>query len=111
MGLVLGADLHGVLLVGDPVSRARKYYEDGIDELVFYDITASSDKRDIMIEVVDRVASQVFIPFSVGGGLRSVEDAQKVLLAGAEKVNFNSAAVTNPGVISEASHNSSALFQ
>jgi cyclase len=89
--------------IGDPVERAKKYYEEGLDELVFYDITASSDKRDIMIDVVSNVASQVFIPFSVGGGLRSVEDGRKVLLAGAEKVNYNSAAVKNPQVIHDAS--------
>jgi imidazole glycerol-phosphate synthase subunit HisF len=89
--------------IGDPVIQAKKYYEDGLDELVFYDITASSDKRDIMIDVVSEVASQVFIPFSVGGGLRNVEDARKVLLAGAEKVNFNTAAVRNPQIIAEAS--------
>jgi len=89
--------------IGDPVERAKKYYEEGLDELVFYDITASSDKRDIMIDVVSRVAEQVFIPFSVGGGLRTVEDGRKVLLAGAEKVNYNSAAVKNPQVIAEAS--------
>lgn len=88
--------------IGDPVARARKYYADGLDELVFYDITASSDKRAIMLDVVSRVAEQVFIPFSVGGGLRSVEDCAKVLLAGAEKVNVNSAAVVNPGLIAEA---------
>jgi cyclase len=89
--------------IGDPVVRARKYYEDGLDELVFYDITASSDKRNIMLDVVSAVASQVFIPFSVGGGLRTVQDAQKVLLAGAEKVNYNTAAVENPRIIAEAS--------
>ena len=89
--------------IGDPVAAARNYYEQGLDELVFYDITASSDNRAIMIDVVSRVASQVFIPFSVGGGLRSVDDARKVLLAGAEKVNFNSAAVKNPAIISESS--------
>ncbi len=89
--------------IGDPVKTARKYYEEGLDELVFYDITASSDKRDIMIDVVSNVASQVFIPFSVGGGLRSVEDCSKVLLAGAEKINVNSAAVKNPKLISDAS--------
>lgn len=87
--------------IGDPVTAARKYYEDGIDELVFYDITASSDKRDIMIDVVNAVASQVFIPFSVGGGLRSVEDCTKVRLAGAEKVNLNTAAVSNPSLITQ----------
>lgn len=89
--------------IGDPVEKARKYYEEGLDELVFYDITASSDKRNIMIDVVDNVASQVFIPFSVGGGLRTVEDCSKVLLAGAEKINVNSAAVKNPQLIADAS--------
>jgi cyclase len=89
--------------IGDPVVQAKKYYEDGLDELVFYDITASSDNRDIMIDVVSRVAKQVFIPFSVGGGLRTVEDCSRVLLAGAEKVNVNSAAVKRPELISEAS--------
>jgi cyclase len=89
--------------IGDPVETARRYYEGGIDELVFYDITASSDNRGIMLDVVSAVASQVFIPFSVGGGLRTVEDCSKVLLAGAEKVNVNTAAVGNPGLIAEAS--------
>lgn len=88
--------------IGDPVSAARRYYEAGLDELVFYDITASSDQRGIMLDVVEEVARQVFIPFSVGGGLRSVEDCRKVLEAGAEKVNLNTAAVGNPEVISEA---------
>jgi cyclase len=90
--------------IGDPVVQAKKYYEEGLDELVFYDITASSDKRDIMIDVVSQVAAQVFIPFSVGGGLRTVEDCSRVLLAGAEKVNVNSAAVKRPELISEASY-------
>ncbi len=90
--------------IGDPVVQAKKYYEEGLDELVFYDITASSDKRDIMIEVVSQVASQVFIPFSVGGGLRTVEDCSRVLLAGAEKVNVNSAAVQRPELIAEAAY-------
>ena len=87
--------------IGDPVEKARQYYEDGLDELVCYDITASSDKRDIMIEVVERVASQIFIPFSVGGGIRSVADATKLRLAGAEKVNVNTAAVKNPELIAQ----------
>ncbi len=82
--------------IGDPVAAARRYYEQGLDELVFYDITASSDNRTIMLDVVSRVAAQVFIPFSVGGGLRTVEDCGKVLLVGAEKVNVNTAAVLNP---------------
>ncbi|ERP30668.1 imidazole glycerol phosphate synthase subunit HisF [Chitinivibrio alkaliphilus] len=89
--------------IGDPVEKARQYYLDGLDELVFYDITASSDKRNIMIDVVDHVARQVFIPFSVGGGLRTVEDCSRVLHAGAEKINVNSAAVLRPELISETS--------
>jgi cyclase len=76
--------------IGDPVEMGRQYYEQGVDELVFYDITASSDKRDIMIDVVDRVARNIFIPFSVGGGLRSVDDMYRVLDAGAEKVSVHS---------------------
>jgi cyclase len=89
--------------IGDPVSTAKRYFEDGIDELVFYDITASSDKRNIMLDVVSAVASRIFIPFSVGGGLRTVDDCKKVLLAGAEKINVNTAAVANPALIADAS--------
>jgi cyclase len=87
--------------IGDPVAAAKRYYEEGIDELVFYDITASSDKRNIMIDTVSAVAAQVFIPFSVGGGLRTVEDCTAVRLAGAEKVNVNTAAVANPRIIAQ----------
>ena len=87
--------------IGDPVEMARFYYEEGADEIVFYDITASAEDRDIMLDVVSRVASQVFIPFSVGGGIRTVKDMRDVLLAGAEKVSVNSAAVLNPGIIAE----------
>jgi len=89
--------------IGDPVTTAKKYYDEGIDELVFYDITASSDKRNIMIDVVSAVAAQVFIPFSVGGGLRTVEDCTRVRLAGAEKINVNTAAVADPSLITKAS--------
>jgi cyclase len=89
--------------IGDPVITAQKYYEDGIDELVFYDITASSDNRNIMIDVVSEVASKIFIPFSVGGGLRTVDDCTRVRMAGAEKINVNTAAVANPQLISDAS--------
>ncbi len=85
--------------IGDPVQKARQYYLDGLDELVLYDITASSDNRGILLDVVERVAAQVFIPFSVGGGIRSVEDATRLRLAGAEKVNVNSAAVKDPHLI------------
>jgi len=87
--------------IGDPVEMARFYYEEGADEIVFYDITASSDRRDIMIDVVRRVAETIFIPFSVGGGIRTIQDMRSVLLAGAEKVSVNSGAVENPGIISQ----------
>jgi cyclase len=87
--------------VGDPVQMARYYYEEGADEIVFYDITASSDRRNIMIDVVRRVAEEIFIPFSVGGGIRTIEDMHRVLQAGAEKVSVNTAAVQNPKIIAE----------
>lgn len=87
--------------IGDPVEMARFYYEQGADEIVFYDITASSDHRSIMLDVVRRTAENIFIPFSVGGGIRTVEDMRAVLLAGAEKVSVNSAAVKNPSIISD----------
>lgn len=87
--------------IGDPVDMARFYYEEGADELVFYDITASAEKRAIMIEVVQKVAEEIFIPFSVGGGIASLEDMRQVLLAGAEKVSINSAAIKNPSLIQE----------
>ncbi len=87
--------------IGDPVEMARFYYEQGADEIVFYDITASSDRRDIMIDVVNRVAAEIFIPFSVGGGIRTIEDMRLALLAGAEKVSVNTAAVQKPNIIAE----------
>lgn len=87
--------------IGDPVAKAREYYEGGVDELVFYDITASSDHRNIMIDVVEAVAAEVYIPFSVGGGIRSEKDATRLRLAGAEKINVNSAAVERPELIAE----------
>lgn len=87
--------------IGDPVEKALEYYQDGLDELVFYDITASSDKRNIMLDVVEAVAQQIFIPLSVGGGVRNVGDATDLRLAGAEKINVNSAAVKRPDLISE----------
>ena len=97
--LTKGIKFKGNVDIGDPVEMARFYYEEGADEIVFYDITASSDRRDIMIDVVRRTAEQVFIPFSVGGGIRTLEDMRRVLLAGAEKVSVNSAAVGNPDII------------
>jgi cyclase len=87
--------------IGDPVEFARRYDEEGADELVFYDITASNERRDIMIEVVSAVAETIYIPFSVGGGIRTVADMRQVLLAGAEKISVDSAAVRNPPVIAE----------
>ena len=87
--------------IGDPVAKAREYYLDGLDELVFYDITASSERRKIILDVVEAVAEQVFIPLSVGGGVASVDDATDLRLAGAEKINVNSAAVRRPALIAE----------
>ena len=87
--------------IGDPVKTARKYYEEGADEIVFYDITASPEGRGLMLDVVEKVAKEIFIPFSVGGGIRTVEDMRATLLAGAEKISVNSAAVKNPSIISE----------
>jgi len=84
---------------GDPVELAAFYNEQGADELVFYDITASSDRRNIMIDVVKRTADQVFIPLTVGGGLRTVDDMRAMLEAGADKVSINTAAVLDPGLI------------
>ncbi len=87
--------------VGDPVAMARYYYEQGADEIVFYDITASNERRAIMLEVVRAVAREIFIPFSVGGGLRELEDMRAVLRAGAEKISIDSGAVRNPRIIAE----------
>ncbi len=85
--------------IGDPVLMAGEYYLQGVDELVFYDITASAERRGIMIDVVRRVAENIFIPFCVGGGISSVDDMNAVIMAGAEKVSINSAAVRNPSII------------
>jgi len=99
--LTKGIKFKGNVDIGDPVEAAREYYEQGADEIVFYDITASTDGRDIMIDVVRRVAQTIFIPFSVGGGIRNVEDMRRVILAGAEKVSVNSTAVTDPKIITQ----------
>ncbi len=96
-----GVKFKGNVDIGDPVEFARMYYEEGADELVFYDITASNERRDIMIEVVRAVAETIYIPFSVGGGLRTLEDMRRVLLAGAEKVSVDSGAVRNQQIIAE----------
>ncbi|NPV49914.1 MAG: imidazole glycerol phosphate synthase subunit HisF [Candidatus Methanofastidiosum sp.] len=88
---------------GDPVEMAQLYDEKGADELVFLDITASSDKRNIMVDVVERTGDVVFIPFTVGGGLRNIEDIKAILRAGADKVSLNTSAVQNPNLIKESS--------
>ncbi|HEX4779627.1 MAG TPA: imidazole glycerol phosphate synthase subunit HisF [Usitatibacter sp.] len=88
---------------GDPVEIARKYDAAGADELTFLDITASSDARDTIVAVIERVADEIFIPLTVGGGVRSVEDVRKLLNAGADKVSINTAAVENPALVAEAS--------
>ncbi len=88
---------------GDPVEIAARYNEQGADELTFLDITATSDGRDLILPIIEAVASQVFIPLTVGGGVRTVEDVRRLLNAGADKTSFNSAAIARPQVISEAS--------
>jgi cyclase len=88
---------------GDPVEIAARYNDQGADELTFLDITATSDGRDLILPIIEAVASQVFIPLTVGGGVRTVDDVRRLLNAGADKVSFNSAAVANPQVIADAS--------
>ncbi|MGO2982802.1 MAG: imidazole glycerol phosphate synthase subunit HisF [Pseudolactococcus laudensis] len=97
--VVKGVNFVNLTDVGDPAETAKIYYEQGCDELVFLDITATHEARDTMVDVVRTVADQVFIPFTVGGGIRSVEDMHKMLKAGADKVGINSSAVANPDLI------------
>lgn len=99
--LTKGVKFEGNVDIGDPVATARRYYEEGADEIVFYDITASHEDRGIFLDVVERVASEIFIPFSVGGGINTVDDMRAVLMAGAEKVSVNSGAVKTPDIISQ----------
>ncbi len=99
--VVKGVNFVDLVDAGDPVEQARVYDQEGADELVFLDITATHEARDIVVEMVRRVADTVFIPFTVGGGIRSVDDMRAILLAGADKVSINSAAVKNPEIISE----------
>lgn len=101
--VVKGINFVGLKTVGDPVELARYYSEQGADELVFLDISATNEERDIMKEVVEKVANQVFIPFTVGGGIRTIDDIKNILRAGADKVSLNSAAVKNKNIIKEAS--------
>src|SRR6476660_8737318 len=99
--VVKGVNFVDIRDAGDPVELAARYDAEGADELVFLDITASSDRRDTTIDMVARVAEEVFIPFTVGGGVRSVDDARGLLRAGADKVGVNTAAVDRPGVVTE----------
>ncbi|MGF7185560.1 cyclase [Desulfitispora alkaliphila] len=100
--VVKGTNFVNLRDAGDPVELASLYDKEGADELVFLDITASSENRETIVDVVKRTAEQVFIPFTVGGGLRSVEDIRKILTAGADKVSLNTSAVKNPNLIKEA---------
>jgi len=99
--VVKGVNFVDLVDAGDPVELAARYDAEGADELVFLDITASSDRRDTTVEMAARVAEQVFIPFTIGGGIRSVADARKLLRAGADKVSVNTSAVERPELISE----------
>jgi len=101
--VVKGINFVALRDAGDPVEVARRYDEQGADEITFLDITASSDDRDIILHIVERVADQVFIPLTVGGGVRTVADVRRLLNAGADKVSMNSAAVNNPDLVAEAS--------
>lgn len=101
--VVKGTNFVNLQYAGDPVGLAKRYNEEGADELVFLDITASVEKRRTMVALVEKVAANVFIPFTVGGGINSVEEIRQVLAAGADKVSLNTAAVQNPALISEAS--------
>jgi cyclase len=99
--VVKGVNFIGLRDAGDPVELAARYDAEGADELIFLDITASSDQRETIVDVVRRTAEQVFIPFTIGGGIRSVDDARRLLRAGADKVSVNTAAVERPELISE----------
>ena len=100
--VVKGVNFVGLRDAGDPVEIARRYDTQGADELTFLDITATSDGRDLILHIIEDVASQVFIPLTVGGGVRAVADVRRLLNAGADKVSMNSSAVTNPDLVSDA---------
>ena len=101
--VVKGVNFVGLRDAGDPVEIARRYDDQGADELTFLDITASSDERDMILHIVEAVAAQVFIPLTVGGGVRKVEDVRRLLNAGADKVSINTSAVQNPQLVADAS--------
>lgn len=102
--LVKGVHLEGLRAIGEPAEFARRYYEEGADEIIFMDVVASLYQRNTLLDLVSNVASNVYIPLTVGGGLRSVDDIAKVLAAGADKVAINTAAINNPDLISEAAN-------
>ena len=99
--VVKGVNFVGLKEVGDPVELAKQYYQQGADELVFLDITATHEHRDTIIHVVEQVAKEIYMPFTVGGGIRSIEDIRNILRAGADKISLNSAAVNNPELIQQ----------
>ena len=101
--VVKGINFVDLVDAGDPVEIARKYNDQGADELTFLDITATSDNRDLILPIIEQVASQIFIPLTVGGGVREVADIQRLLNAGADKVSINSAAISNPDLVRAAS--------
>ena len=101
--VVKGINFVALRDAGDPVEIARRYDEQGADEITFLDITATSDQRDLILHIIEAVASQVFIPLTVGGGVRSVDDVRRLLNAGADKISINTSAVTNPQLVFDAS--------
>src|SRR5574344_1928370 len=100
---VKGVNFENLKFAGDPVELAKKYSDEGADELVFLDITATAEGRKTTVKMVEKVAKQVFIPFTVGGGIKTVDDMKALLLAGADKIAINSAAVKNPELVKRAS--------
>jgi len=102
--VVKGINFVDLIDAGDPVEQASIYNKNGADEICFLDITASSDKRDILLDTVKKTAECCFVPLTVGGGVRSIQDIRKLLLAGADKVSINTAAIKNPELIKESSN-------
>ncbi len=102
--VVKGINFVNLRDAGDPVTVAKKYNDDGADEITFLDITASSDQRDMILEVITKVADQIFIPLTVGGGVRQVDDIRRLMNAGADKVSINTAAINNPQLVFDSAH-------
>ncbi|GIR29391.1 hypothetical protein CM15mP43_10150 [bacterium] len=103
--VVKGVNFENLIDAGDPVEIAKKYSEEGADEITFLDITASNENRGIMIETIEKAADKVFVPLTVGGGIRKIDDIRSLLLAGADKVSINTAAVNNPMLVIDATKN------